>query len=334
MRSLSAALVAVLTLGPGLARAQQVGAQPAAAQPSEQPAAPAVQPSSPAPVETPPSPPAQLPPPPQQPVQAAPAEAAAEPAPMTQQPEPQSAEATNAQGQWVYTQQYGWVWMPYGSQYTYAPTQAGVYPSEYVYYPSYGWTWIAAPWVFGWGVSPYFGAYGPSHFGWYHHWVGVGHGYHPGYGGYGYHPGYRGYGGYGYRPAPPYGGYHAGPVAPHPGFGAPGRVYGAPAVGRPPCSTGSRAGFTAAIRAVDSAAVAFTADSAAVAFTADSAAAMVVAATARLPCPAHGRRDGRARRSPTWTRRPGRTGSFLGFGAPNTSPLPGRGGRSAGARRL
>ena len=98
------------------------------------------------------------------------------------QPAPESAEATNAQGQWVYTQQYGWVWMPYGSQYTYAPTQAGVYPSEYVYYPSYGWTWIAAPWVFGWGVSPYFGVYGPSHFGWYHHWVGVGHGYHPGYG--------------------------------------------------------------------------------------------------------------------------------------------------------
>ena len=281
MRSLSTALVAVLTLGPGLARAQEVGAQPAAAQPSERPAAPAVQPSSPAPVETPPSPPAQLPPPPQQPVQAAPAEAAAEPAPGVTQPAPESAEATNAQGQWVYTQQYGWVWMPYGAQYTYAPTQAGVYPSEYVYYPSYGWTWLAAPWVFGWGVSPYFGVYGPSHFGWYHHWVCVGHGYHPGYGG--YHPGYRGYGGYGYRPAPPYGGYHPGHVAPRPGFGAPVRVYGAPAVGGHPTFHGRPGGFYGGHRAVDSTAAA------AVAFTAASAAVMVVAATARLLCSAHGR---------------------------------------------
>jgi hypothetical protein len=144
---------------------------------------------------------------------------------------PESAEAPTAQGQWVYTQQYGWVWMPYGSQYTYAPTQAGVYPSEYVYYPTYGWTWIAAPWVFGWGVSPYFGVYGPSHFGWYHHWAGgVWHGYHPGYGAYGYRPAYRGYGAYGYRPAPAYGGYHPG-YGPRPGFGAPVRAYGAPAGG-------------------------------------------------------------------------------------------------------
>jgi hypothetical protein len=102
--------------------------------------------------------------------------------------------------------------MPYGSQYTYTPTAAGIYPSEYVYYPSYGWTWVTAPWVFGWGVRPYFGVYGAAHFGWYNHYA-IGGG---GWRGYGYRPasGYArpGYGAYG-RPA--VGGYRSGYAAPH-----------------------------------------------------------------------------------------------------------------------
>src|SRR5262249_18313623 len=146
----------------------------------------------------------------QTPVQSAPAQSA--PAPVVAQ--------APATGQWVYTAQYGWVWMPYGSQYTYTPTDAGVYPSAYVYYPAYGWTWVAAPWVFGWGIRPFFGVFGPSHFAWYGHlgprWYGYGFG------------GFRGVGvAHAFRPGfrPAYGGFH-------PGF-APGvrTFHGAPSYG-------------------------------------------------------------------------------------------------------
>lgn len=239
MKSLSAALVATLTLGSGLAHAQYADAQDPSGQATEEPAA---QPPTAAPAETPPAPPAELPQPPlQQFEQAAPAPT--ETAPQTYeaapQPMPQAAEPAPAQGQWVYTQQYGWVWMPYGSQYTYTPTQTGVYPSEYVYYPSYGWTWVVAPWVFGWGTTPYFGVYGASHFGWYHHatfggWRG---GYHPAYGARVYNPGYR-------SPAPAYGGYHPGYVPPRAGFGAPVRTYSrAPAFGTHPVFQGHAGGL-------------------------------------------------------------------------------------------
>src|ERR1700690_1017533 len=137
-------LVAMLAVGSRNAQAQDVGPQPPAQGEPQM-----AQPASAQPTELPPAPPQQVPAPPQQEIQAAPQVAQAQP---------------EAQGQWVYPQQYGWVWMPYGSQYTYEPTQTGVYPSEYVYYPSYGWTWLTAPWVFGWGASPYFGVYGPAHF--------------------------------------------------------------------------------------------------------------------------------------------------------------------------
>jgi hypothetical protein len=81
-------------------------------------------------------------------------------------------------GQWVFTQQYGWIWMPFGQSYTYAPTVAGGDPYMFVYYPAFGWRWIAAPWVFGIGPRPYFGVWGWHHYGWYghgwygHHWWG------------------------------------------------------------------------------------------------------------------------------------------------------------------
>jgi hypothetical protein len=67
-------------------------------------------------------------------------------------------------GQWVFTAQYGWIYMPYGSRYvnTYAAS-----PYAYVYYPSYGWRWLNAPWVVGVGPYPHFGAHGPFAYGWY-----------------------------------------------------------------------------------------------------------------------------------------------------------------------
>jgi hypothetical protein len=75
-----------------------------------------------------------------------------------------------ATGQWVYTAQYGWVWMPYGAAYTYLP--AGAYPDMYLYVPAYGWRWVVAPWVWGIGPSPYFGVYGWARFPWYGHGFG------------------------------------------------------------------------------------------------------------------------------------------------------------------
>lgn len=100
-------------------------------------------------------------------------------------------------GQWVYTDQYGWVWMPYGDAYTSVPADGYGEPYMYLYYPSYGWTWAIAPWVWGWGPWPYFGAYGPSRFGWYGHgWWRTPGRWHAG-------PGFRGgFASHGFRPAP------------------------------------------------------------------------------------------------------------------------------------
>ena len=72
-----------------------------------------------------------------------------------------------ADGQWVYTSQYGWVFMPYGAQYSYDSAEADRYPYSYVYYPGFGWVWIAAPWVWGQGPYPYFGGSGPWRYRWY-----------------------------------------------------------------------------------------------------------------------------------------------------------------------
>jgi len=106
--------------------------------------------------------------------------------------QPQAAGA----GQWVYTENYGWVWMPYGDQYVYEGAATDPYPYSYVYYPRYGWSWLASPWVWGWGAYPYFGMRGPAQFGWYRGLVHAGHGWgtYRG-GGYGYARGNVGYGG-------------------------------------------------------------------------------------------------------------------------------------------
>jgi hypothetical protein len=102
MRIVSAFVVAMLVVGSRYAQAQDVGPQPPA-----QGEPPMAQPSSVQPTDVPPAPPQLVPSPPQPEVQAS----------------PQAAQA-QGDGQWVYTQQYGWVWMPYGSQYTYEPTRS------------------------------------------------------------------------------------------------------------------------------------------------------------------------------------------------------------------
>ncbi|HTJ42177.1 MAG TPA: hypothetical protein VL463_08775 [Kofleriaceae bacterium] len=85
-------------------------------------------------------------------------------------PPPIAVNQAAPEGQWVYTQQYGWVWQPYGDQYVRSDYDN---PYAYVYYPSQGWTWLSAPWVVGVGVRPYFGSYGYAHYRWYprhHEW--------------------------------------------------------------------------------------------------------------------------------------------------------------------
>jgi len=154
---------------------------------------------------------------------------------------PQAAQPTDPSvppGQWVYTDQYGWVWMPYADSYTYVPQDGDGQPYEYVYYPTYGWTWVVAPWIWGWGPWPYFGVYGCASFGWYGHgwWQYPSHWH--------YNPYYRPpfnvaapYHGYPPRPAP--GGQAGGPsrTAPAPHGASTYRAFSGPgAYPRPPTS--------------------------------------------------------------------------------------------------
>lgn len=127
-------------------------------------------------------------------------------------------------GQWVYTGQYGWVWMPYDPAYTRAPPDAE--PYMFVYGPAFGWTWVSAPWVWGWGPSPWFGAWGGIRFVWWGHgWGPRWHGWRPAPFRYGYpfHGPYRG--------MPLRGGpaWHApGPYRPGPGWRGPGPMRAGP----------------------------------------------------------------------------------------------------------
>jgi hypothetical protein len=108
-----------------------------------------------------------------------PAQPQEEPAPYVQQ-SPVPPPAPSPSGQWVYTSQYGWIWIPYGNAYTYLPA-GGVAPDMYVYYPSFGWTWVVAPWVWGLGPRPYFGVVGYTHFVWYGRGFGRWYGFAPRY---------------------------------------------------------------------------------------------------------------------------------------------------------
>jgi hypothetical protein len=88
------------------------------------------------------------------------------PKPPSDQPQGSSQQKPVEEGQWVYTEQYGWVWMPYGDKYTHLPPD-GSTPNMYVYYPDGGWCWVVAPWLWGWGPMPYFGLWGPRYYGWF-----------------------------------------------------------------------------------------------------------------------------------------------------------------------
>ncbi len=68
-------------------------------------------------------------------------------------------------GQWVYTQQYGWVYAPYAQAYTYVAPDAAVAQS-YVWRVGIGWGWLLSPWIFSIGPRPYWGAYGPRYYAW------------------------------------------------------------------------------------------------------------------------------------------------------------------------
>ena len=64
-------------------------------------------------------------------------------------PGPPPGQQPSADGEWLYTAQYGWVFMPYDTRYVSGP-------SAYLFFPSYGWRWSRAPWVMGYGRRPYF----------------------------------------------------------------------------------------------------------------------------------------------------------------------------------
>ncbi len=84
-------------------------------------------------------------------------------------PQPQAEHTSVPDGEWAYTQQYGWVWMSYGAAYTFTPDYENGDPYMYVYYAKAGWTWVEAPWLWGFGPMPYFIDGGGKNFAWYGH---------------------------------------------------------------------------------------------------------------------------------------------------------------------
>jgi hypothetical protein len=145
----------LLALLPALAVAQTPGTMP----PPSESAPPENLP--PPPSETPPPPSAEPPPPPQA---SAPPQQMAPPPPQAA-PAPQPAGAPP--GQWVWTTQYGWLFIPYARNYTYVSGDPQVYPEQFVYYPVYGWRWVISPWVYGYGPQPRWGPGGVTLFVWY-----------------------------------------------------------------------------------------------------------------------------------------------------------------------
>ncbi len=91
---------------------------PPADSPEPESSAQAIAPETPEPVDTPPPPSAST----------------------TQAPPAPTVATPNFSGRWAYTQQYGWVWMPYGSAYTFTSHYQNGDPYMYVYYPRRGWT--------------------------------------------------------------------------------------------------------------------------------------------------------------------------------------------------
>jgi hypothetical protein len=126
-------------------------------------------------------------------------------------------------GQWVFTSQYGWIWMPHGTSFTFLPT-TGSAPNMFVFFPAVGWSWVIAPWVWGWGPMPWFGFAGWGAYPWFGTGFGTWHGFARPFAHAGFYRGGRWNGvGPGYRP--PSGG--GGQAPPRPGVGRP------PQAGRP-----------------------------------------------------------------------------------------------------
>jgi hypothetical protein len=176
--------IAIVVVGYVLAGSSVVRAQDPADYPDDDaelpPSPPELAlPTSAAPTETPPAPPLV---PALSPIRAEAKYLAGEPL-----DDAQATDATGSgDGQWVFTGQYGWVFMPYGDQYVDRGITAQVEsPFAFVYVPSDGWGWVAAPWLWGWGTYPYFGASDPSRLAWYR-WL-----YDGGYGWGGYRGGRR-----------------------------------------------------------------------------------------------------------------------------------------------
>ena len=194
-RTISLAILGALASVSAYANAQTPAGPPAPA-PAQAQSQPQAQPGNP--------PPEMMPPPPVSSPAAPGAQPIESPRPAMVGPGPGPVPGPRMQpppGQWVYTQQYGWLFLPYDQGYTHVVDDAAL-AYEYAYYPAYGWRWVVAPWVLGFGVTPYWGAYGPARFTWYAHpWFRVGTAHlRPTWGrGFGPHPGFHMGGGHGRR---------------------------------------------------------------------------------------------------------------------------------------
>jgi hypothetical protein len=166
-----------------------------------------------------------------------------EPAPTWLPPPPTQIDVTTGEevvvqqappaGQWVFTSQYGWVWMPHGNSFTFLPAN-GAAPNMFVFYPAVGWSWVVAPWVWGWGAMPWFGFAGWGGYPWwgsgFGRWYGFARPYaYAGWNGGRYWHGGQWHGVGGARPPPPRPG---GAVPPGPRAGAAPSPRGGP--GAPP----------------------------------------------------------------------------------------------------
>ncbi len=94
-----------------------------------------------------------------------PAEVAVQPQVMPEAPAYAAGTAASL-GQWVWTERYGWVWVPAEA----SPLEVQGEPYVYLYTPAYGWTWFDSPWGWygpdgGWGwARPWYGSYwGPRY---------------------------------------------------------------------------------------------------------------------------------------------------------------------------
>jgi len=143
--------------------------------PGDSPPAP-VQPPEAAPLSTLPPPPASALPPP-------PVQVSWPPLP-TAPPQAERVNVPPMGGQWVYTAQYGWLWMPFAPQFVHVP-MGGAPPQMFVYYPFFGWQWAVAPWVWGLGPQPYWGVHGVVRFPWWGRGFGRWYGFGPRYVGWG-----------------------------------------------------------------------------------------------------------------------------------------------------